>query len=1391
VDEGVLTGEAIRVSPYAGRRRHVVPIMYLVAAGVKDIVGEGTDRAVFLMPQPGTKGGNRVQFKVVGDDIESWMKKAEDREKKERPKGFFGGILSLFGRKNKPLPTDPANKSKMRDVPRAAEVLFNPNREPIPHQVTMWATQQCYFAFCTLSRLQRHQLVLRGNNLRLSRSERTNFTLSDGPPEIASKYRNYLQALETSSRRSPIPPISLRELSQRSFSDLQGVFQSHVALCRTNTELEVFLFRDLARQDDYIPMVTCCPSLSRDISSYDPTLLDATALVCNLQADKLLDVNTANNADAAASKEAMNKQIKKGKNSKAIEKKAKEVLSSKKSKNPADLLNEIEGITRIKYGLSQSMDGSGAKGGSRAMLAEHLGENECMLLWHHPNVAKQKIHVILVWREDSKSKRPAYNPDAAKKGAGKDESSGDSPAKTRKDQAKKPKKGEKGYVEDKSQHPLKPRCDKGIVMEMCKSEVDAAQLGFLIKNYLDALHSFPAAHRTSYCTKALRSLSAYLAFSEVLLMIPTFIDTLVVCAPPLMRMIPWHLLLVEYENPLLAHKGMAGRDIVARGKVPSATAAFNVEANLLDPDKSHHAKNPTIEEHLMERYLVRMGPSLPLYELCENSAAKRSEDLGMHRMCAIDGESLQLRGPILRSTQLEVSCIKSIFSGDPDDCLVMQYDAAAPKQITTSKYYHISRADREKAKLAKDIKRRQREAEKRKKQAAKTASRNKKSKTYDSSSEEEEAVESDSEEDSSASSGDENAVTARRWLNDARVVHCAANRVPMLRETANKVDGAGLPKDKQQAPNVTKFAAVALPQYFNSKGNATSDTRTQLNAADMVAQVHFRNCGLLILSRFGLADGTKAPKLSSTTEKVASSSTADNSTVSPYCEAKIVDANCEFLEAAHCAGATTVLHPMWGTFEQGGLSTLSTLVFLVRFYSELPIHSRKRHSISHAVRNTQLWMREQTADQIVAWLGQCPLPEKERLELITELELYVKVSDPIPEKPIHDKVSSNNAAYPFKEIKRPGDKKFFSHWLQWGAFSVSGHGGGVHPLELTEENEDVYNDHLMYDDTLNDISMEIMILKREGRFADAAVLEKRVSEMKKEAVLEKMRKVKQNAVLAARAVGDMLEAVDRALLDQDDDEIEIGDREEDELQRIKEKEAHKLDMANLTGEHQSEREIAEAHQKKMENKLRRAEEKAAQLAAQNRGNYRKEVGPLTPGGGSQFLANLTGKNPHIEKLATQETPISRFRGYVESFFPLQLDDDYEVDEDGVPGSPSLKIKPKKFVPIEPGSAKMQALELQQKNSQRRVGIDGDDDVKEADLYYEDDINEQNVGEYNKSLGQKRGQRERRFRKEKTPAELEADQRRLERKNERDLMMKGSSANLLELLPKDDKGCRIA
>ncbi len=190
-------GEVEKVSPYAGRRRHLVPNMYLMISKVTHMVAEGTDRAVFLMPQVG--GNNRVQFKVVGDDLETWAKKAEAREKQERSKGLFGGFFSLFTRK--PVEVDTRAKAtgiaRLKDTPRSAEELFNANDEELPPSVPMWATQQCYFMFCALSRLQRHQLVLRANNLRLTKGERAQSTLSALAPEMARKYFSALCCINT------------------------------------------------------------------------------------------------------------------------------------------------------------------------------------------------------------------------------------------------------------------------------------------------------------------------------------------------------------------------------------------------------------------------------------------------------------------------------------------------------------------------------------------------------------------------------------------------------------------------------------------------------------------------------------------------------------------------------------------------------------------------------------------------------------------------------------------------------------------------------------------------------------------------------------------------------------------------------------------------------------------------------------------------------------------------------------------------------------------------------------------------------------------------------------------------------------------------------------------
>jgi hypothetical protein len=51
------------------------------------------------------------------------------------------------------------------------------------------------------------------------------------------------------------------------------------------------------------------------------------------------------------------------------------------------------------------------------------------------------------------------------------------------------------------------------------------------------------------------------------------------------------------------------------------------------------------EVHLLEKFCVRLGPTLSLLELCFTSAKKQRQSVGMHRMCIVDGEQEEYRNP--------------------------------------------------------------------------------------------------------------------------------------------------------------------------------------------------------------------------------------------------------------------------------------------------------------------------------------------------------------------------------------------------------------------------------------------------------------------------------------------------------------------------------------------------------------------------------------------------------------------------------------------------------------------------------------------------------------------------------------------------------------------------
>ena len=196
-----------------------------------------------------------------------------------------------------------------------------------------------------------------------------------------------------------------------------------------------------------------------------------------------------------------------------------------------------------------------------------------------------------------------------------------------------------------------------------------------------------------------------------------------------------------------------------------------------------------------------------------------------------------------------------------------------------------------------------------------------------------------------------------------------------------------------------------------------------------------------------------------------------------------------------------------------------------------------------------LWLREQTATELVSWLDTMPIPSSQREAIILEIEKYV---DAATSGQDYGDTEDLPTVHEDEERERPSDRKFFSHFLLWGNFVVSGAGGNVHPENLTEEGEDVEKDHLMYDNALNDIRMEIFMLKEERRFAEAKQLEKRLAELQMNAIKEKVDKAKYYGTLAARGLGDVLDALDKALLDQDEDEIDLANEApppDEELQK--------------------------------------------------------------------------------------------------------------------------------------------------------------------------------------------------------------------------------------------------
>eukprot|EP01038_Epipyxis_sp_PR26KG_P007843 gene7843-10650_t len=1145
--------------------------------------------------------------------------------KQKKPLAYFRFPKLALSLKNKSI--DPSLVQNKPKKPTAKTKLSK--------EFGLWASGQAFYYFMSLSRASRMMLVLRCYHLEVVDGERFLSILYSLKPKHAIKYLTFRRELIDLCAELIFPPSTLRELSEKSYVELQVLFKGHSSISRKLEELELFIYEKIYKYDYFIPMVASIPLFSRNLESFDDTLLNPAKLIPQIryeesyhilqERDKMKNANkehvsmlSSANSTMSENNSAQAVTVQTGKSVHHLTLTSDQILQRKETKDELAL-------GKMTLSLSQILDGSGhmtnndnpkaeaktklkeadeaskfERTGAREMLIKYLGSDECMIIWHLPAIGAHNLQVVLVWRDNSVSNHEYY-------------SFQESVAASIAAEKAKKKKKFKQPIE-----PFYPPGHKGLIMEVARSDLDMYHVQHLIRNLITAFHSRPAPLRLTLSSDALRSLSCALSITELLTMVPPHVTSLVMCCPPFMRMIPFHLLLIEVPNDSPA----------------SHDSSVNVDGGLNVKTSASSPATLVKEIHLMEQYNVRLGPTLSIFELCAVGTSQLSQAVGLHRMVAVDGEAEGLRSPGARGTDLEVACVTSLWSNDPEEYKIMMNQYAAPRFMQTGLFTSVfNRSEEAKFIRFKDSM----EVEKRDRfnpMQIKTKSEN-----NDNQNEVKESAETKMTKDVSSkpavkrpdtaggSRGDGNAKQVKvKFLDEVenaeeefkpvvkktpeeeeeerilfankhaltlcRVLHISAQKVALSVPAANanlsdnkndqkivkqpeptkksaSVEGTvNTSNSSSNSSALSEFeggvsgieAAIALPPYDRNyrrhrevvRGQSRNASSVQLSSRQVTKQLYVRNCALCVLSRFGITDHVTEPM------------------------PKAAEANTEFIESMHLAGANTIMYPAWsGGAAAGGLSSLATSLFLLRFYTILPSYSRHPRPVVEATNRAQLWLRNCTADDAIAFLAKAFIPEKARDALIEEMESFVVASNgptaggvermasnisnlskssmiysvnsqSTPQTGTQDAENNNNNEKKPEGTKGNrigGDRKYFTHFLHWGAFIVSGTGQGVHHPDITEEKElnpDAAAKALKNDKELDNIAFEVEILRMEGKIAEALELEARIRQLRADRIKKRLGMAADAGIRAGRGIMDGLGFLDKMLFVQDSDSIEVS-----------------------------------------------------------------------------------------------------------------------------------------------------------------------------------------------------------------------------------------------------------
>jgi hypothetical protein len=1148
----------------------------------------------------------------------TWLFKGKQKKEKQAPpsqhspapsrppkSNFFG----IFKKKPKPIKLN-IDTSKLQKEEKLADTIG------------LWASKQCFYAFMLQTRSSRMELLIKCKSLKVIEGERISNILYHLKPSYFYRFvqlRNLL--IQDCAKLIKSSPNSLKELSQLSLSDLQILFRSHNKMMRKLDEFEYFLTYKITKYDYFIPMILAAPIFTRDLTVYDDALLDAERLILNVAYEQNLLTREQNEQVEKQNNNA--KQIENGAGEESLlTKKNKSVHSKISSAGSASSASNIynydmkraqRGLTKeemsqqqeerdeilagkMTYSLSQTLDGCSyllnGQQGAKEMLLKYLGMDECLILWHLPSVPNQSVSCVLVWRENSMSLHEFYSAAETINARLYDESQ------HKKDAYKKLK--EQNRRKD-SKSSRKGDNISGIVMEFAKSDLDASHLMQYIQRYLEALHSEPLAKRVTLTSDALRSLSCALSLTELLLMIPLHVRSLVMCCPPAMRLIPWHLLLVEVMKPKT-------KDPFKGSASVSSQKPLGEEGEMV-----------VTECHLLEKFCVRLGPTISLFELTAMAGSSLRQSVGFHRMCALDGDdhedlqdiptnkktnvkktTKQHHAAGIRGADLEVAAVAHTWSADPEDYHILNDHAASFAAVETGVALNENYAMYTKFKDELKLSAKKAHAEaKRANQGDVTPDdseeesasdpgdddddasanldakaskilkqiRRKRKKNFlfkkkkpikegdDEDGDGEDGGEEDEEDEEDEDMNEEEEIKEERKVHQqhvraltmCRVFHVCANKTLLKEEDvhANLADLANpLLKSTKRIQ-----ASLILPK--SDPMNFQTSKKRLLTSTDIIKKLFLRNCSLAILSRYGVTDDVA------------------------HCRSPIIDLNWDLLEAFHLSGVASLMFPLWEGGGQG-IGTLAHIIFLIRFYSVLPSKSHDRLSIVETCRKAQLWLRDVTANDAIAFVHKAPIPAKARELIIEEMESYVnstvaetrkkKRKEKMLRKPGEEESEEKDDG-PDEEYQQEGNRlggnhKFFTHFLNWGAFVVSGYGGNVHHPDLTAETDEeaaLYGKHVSNDPNyqnnlssewndkeLDNIEFEASVLRMEGKIAEAMELEKKIRQLKLERWKNRVKKVQQSGWKAGRQLMDTIDYFDKLLLDQDSDEVSVSSSDEGE-----------------------------------------------------------------------------------------------------------------------------------------------------------------------------------------------------------------------------------------------------